>query len=128
MTKGRAMRPFCFARDRRLFLRDGIRGKTMESRVLVIRSEQIAAFRAAAATDFENRVVHHVRKHLPTACAAMTDSALRGLVRHGVERAGALVTTSQREVCKYIMLMLAFGRDFDETRPWARDVVAAYRG
>ena len=47
------------------------------------------------------------------------------MIRYGVERAGSYGIGTERDVCKYIDLMFAFGRDFDKNQdlPWASRIL-----
>jgi hypothetical protein len=47
------------------------------------------------------------------------------MVRHGIQRAKVYGIKSRRDVCKYIDLMIVFGRDFDTNKRtgWAREIL-----
>ena len=80
---------------------------------MIIRREQLAVFSDAASTSFEDRVFAHVTKCFPGESAALGDSGVRETIRYGRERASNHGAEGEREVVKYVDLMLAFGRDFD---------------
>jgi hypothetical protein len=86
-----------------------------------MRSEQKQAFRADALHDFEERVVLHVGRCFAERRAALGDDGLRALIRLGIERAGGHGIVAERDVCKFVDLMLVFGADFDRRCPWARE-------
>jgi hypothetical protein len=90
-----------------------------------VRREQMDAYREAAIRDFEDQVVEHLVRCLPEQAEAMGDRGLRDLVRLGIERAAAFGIVAQRDVCKFIDLMLVFGADFDRRCAWASEILAA---
>lgn len=77
-----------------------------------IRKGMMEAFAADAVKDFEDRMVAHVRRLLPSACAA-SDASIRRRIRSGIERARAYGIVSERGVCMYVDTMFAYGDDFD---------------
>jgi hypothetical protein len=78
-----------------------------------IRDEQADALRKAAVKNFEDRSIVHVTKYFPTEFAKLGQVRMREMVRYGVERAKSYGIVAERDVCKYVDLMLLFGRDFD---------------
>lgn len=94
--------------------------------MLVIRTEQMSAFSAAAEKQFEDWMVLHLNKFFASKCSRMGEDALRELIRYGIRRAASYGLTIRREVCKYIDVMLVFGRDFekDPRHAWAQPILA----
>ena len=94
--------------------------------MLTIRSEQYAAFSQAANKRFENQVVLHLNKHFPKQCKALGEPQLRETIQYGIQRAAAYGITGKSDVCKYINVMVLFGRDFDTNRrfPWAGEILS----
>ena len=90
-----------------------------------IRKEQKAAFREDAIHDFENRMVAHVRRCLVEHWETLGDDALREVIRMGTERADGFGIVAERDVCKFVDLMLVFGTDFDRRCAWAREILEA---
>ena len=86
-----------------------------------IRSEQMAAFSQAAVRGFEDRMVAHVREFFPGRCESLGEEKTRETIRYGIARAEAYNIVVERDVCKYIDVMFAYGRDFDTNPklPWA---------
>ena len=94
--------------------------------MLQLRHRQFEELRAVPLEGFEDQMVAHLREHFPDDCRAMDDAALRVWIRYGIERAEAHGLSSQRDVCKYLNLMMTFGRDFDVQEPtarWARPIL-----
>lgn len=52
---------------------------------------------------------------------------MRKLIELGLDRAGGHGIVAERDVCKFIDLMLVLGSNFDEDHPWVRDVLARRR-
>lgn len=92
--------------------------------MLVISPDQLVAFRAAAVRECHRRFESHLRKYFPHRCAAFTSAGLADIIAHGASRAAHHGIFVEREVCRYLNLMFAFGRDFDRDEPWAQDVLA----
>jgi hypothetical protein len=97
-------------------------------RTIVLREAQVEALRMPSSEGFVGRVEAHLRRFFPGECARLGGKpALRAVVDHGMARAAHHGLRSEREVCKYLDLMFAFGRDFDRDPrlPWA---VAIFEG
>lgn len=90
-----------------------------------IRPEQMESFSEAAVQDFEDRMVVHLEKFFMEQCEALGEDEMRKAIREGIDRAAGHGITAERGVCKYIDLMFAFGRRFDESRelPWAQKIL-----
>ena len=71
----------------------------------------------------------HLRRFFPSQCLAAGDQLLRETIQYGVRRAAGYGITAKRDVCKYIDLMVVFGRDFDTDRRalWAGEILAKRR-
>jgi hypothetical protein len=91
-----------------------------------IRREQMEAFRAEALRDFEEQMVAHLAAWLPERVAALGEPAVRDLVREGIRRAARHGIVAERDVCKFVDVMLALGPTFDE-EPWALAVLGSER-
>jgi hypothetical protein len=97
--------------------------------MLTIRRAQIAILSQLEVQKFEEWMLVHLKKFFPRQCAAAGDRRLREMVQHGIQRAAAYGITARRDVCKYIDLMIVFGRDFDTDRRslWAGEILAKRR-
>jgi Domain of unknown function (DUF4123) len=86
-----------------------------------VRPEQFQALGEASRKDFEDRMVRHVCKLFPDPCKTLGEDGVRGLIRHGMARAAVYHLSREADLCKFIELMFAFGRDFDQNpkMPWA---------
>ncbi|MGH9431409.1 MAG: hypothetical protein ACRD3T_07685 [Terriglobia bacterium] len=82
-------------------------------------------FSEAALKRFEDQVLGHLNKFFPKCCEAMGESKLRENIQYGVKRAAAHRVTNKSDVCKYIDLMIVFGRDFDRSpqQAWAGEIL-----
>jgi len=84
--------------------------------MLTIHRDQITAMRLANQKRYEDRVLAHLSRCLPS--RVVDESTVREMIRFGIERARQYDLTSERDVCKYIDLMFVLGRDFDLKEPW----------
>jgi len=86
-----------------------------------LRKEQMDTFSEAARKSFEDRMVAHLREVFPQRSKRLGEPRVRGKIQHGIERAGTYGITSERDVCRYIDVMFAYGWDFDTDSklPWA---------
>lgn len=93
--------------------------------MLTIRKEQLAVFGPLGKKAFEDRMLEHLDKCFPEQCKALDEPKLREIIQYGTQRAAAYRITSERDVCKYIDLMIFYGRDFDKDTnlPWAQSVL-----
>ena len=79
-----------------------------------IRKEQLEALSQASLKSFEERMVTHLNKFFQPQCQALGDPKTRESIHYGIQRAKTYGIISERDVCLYIDLMFAFGRDFDK--------------
>ena len=93
--------------------------------MLEIRQEQIDRLAEAASKNFEDRMLVHLQKFFPQHITALGEEKTRFLVRFGVEQAKTYGIISERDVCKYIDLMVSFGVEFDidPKLPWASRIL-----
>lgn len=93
--------------------------------MLTIRKEQLAVFGPLGKKAFEDRMLQHLNKIFPEQCKALGEPKLRETIQYGTQRAASYLITSERDVCKYIDLMIIYGRDFDQDTnlPWAQAVL-----
>ena len=94
--------------------------------LLSIRAAQMAAFSQNQVQKFEDWMCAHARKFFPKQCSKFSEAQLRELIEDGIKRAAAHGITSERDVCKFIDLMIVFGREFDtKSGPaWAAEILA----
>jgi hypothetical protein len=93
--------------------------------VLVIRKEQLEAFRQSLTEDLRRRLVAHLRSACPAETAALTDEALAGLVDAERTRAREFAIVSEPDLRRYLEFALAHGSAFDmqpETA-WAGEIL-----
>jgi hypothetical protein len=93
--------------------------------MLTIRKEQMAAFGPIGLKAFEERVVMHLKKIFPGQSESLGEPKLRETIQYGTQRAAAYRITSERDVCKYIDLMILYGPDFDKdpNLPWVQSIL-----
>jgi hypothetical protein len=93
--------------------------------MLTIRKEQMAVFGPLGKKAFEDRMIVHLKKVFPEKFEALGEPKLRETIQYGTQRAAAYKIISERDVCKYIDLMIFFGRDFDKDAnlSWAQSIL-----
>jgi hypothetical protein len=90
-----------------------------------IRHEQRIAFKKAAMESFMLRLMAHVNEFFPEECKELSPPGVRATLEHCIERAASYQIISERDICRYIDVAFAFGRDFDVDPdiPWARRIL-----
>jgi hypothetical protein len=93
--------------------------------MLTLRPEQMRAFSEAALKRFEETMLAHLKKFFPDKYEAAGEPKVRKLIRYGIERAASYDITAQRDVSRYIDLMMTLGPDFDQDKqlPWAGQIL-----
>jgi hypothetical protein len=93
---------------------------------LRIRQAQLAVFSQVEVRKFEEWMLVHLKKFFPKQCALAGEPGLQEMIQYGIQRAAAYRITAKRDVCKYIDLMIVFGRNFDTDRrhQWAGKILA----
>jgi hypothetical protein len=90
--------------------------------MLIIRREQMNAFRTEGMLAFQREMVRHLFKFSPMHCEGIGESAVAEAVRVGIDRAAACGFTTRGPVRFYLELMFTFGTYFDndpQLPPWA---------
>lgn len=92
-----------------------------------IRRDQIDHFSNDATGRFTDRMLAHLRKHFPDRCNILNDEQIRSTIQLGIQRSSSYGVTAERDVCKYIDMMMVFGDDFDRRLdlPWAQQILNA---
>lgn len=93
--------------------------------MLTIRKEQMAVFGPLGKKAFEDRMLTHLKKVFPEQSESLGEPKLREIIQYGTQRAAAYRIITERDVCKYIDLMIFYGRDFDKDAklPWAQSIL-----
>jgi len=93
--------------------------------MLTIRKEQLAVFGPVGKKAFEDRMVAHLKRVFPDKSEVLGEPQLRETIQYGTQRAAAYRIISERDVCRYIDLMILYGRDFDKDPhlPWAQSTL-----
>jgi len=93
--------------------------------MLTIRKEQLAVFGPLGKKAFEDRMITHLKKVFPEQSESLGEPKLRETIQYGTQRAASYRIISERDVCKYIDLMILYGRDFDKdpNLPWAQSIL-----
>lgn len=93
--------------------------------MLTIRKEQLAVFGPIGKKAFEDRMIEHLNRFFPDQCKSFGEPKVRETIQYGTQRAASYHIISERDVCKYIDLMVFYGRDFDKDPdlPWAQSIL-----
>jgi hypothetical protein len=94
--------------------------------MLTIRQAQMDVLSRLEVQKFEDWTLTHLQRFFPAQCAALGEQRLRESIQHGIRRAASYGFKAKRDVCKYIDLMIVFGRDFDTDKRhrWATEILA----
>jgi hypothetical protein len=89
--------------------------------MLTIRNQQLSVFAEALRREFRARLAKHAERFFPEPCAALGKAGVAEVCEEAIGRAGTYGITAERDVAKFLSLMLIFGRRFDEdaSLPWA---------
>ena len=98
-------------------------------RMLTIREAQFAVLSQVEVEKFQEWILAHLKKFFPQQCAAAGNQQLQEMVQYEIKRAAVYGFSAKRDVCKYIDLMIVFGRDFDTDRRsrWAGEILSRRR-
>jgi hypothetical protein len=93
--------------------------------MLVIRQEQLEAFRNQALANFEDEMVAHGTQFSPRLCALLGDKQTRVAVRRALMRAGSFGFTNRGPLRLFTELAFLFGSGFynDPQYPWAAQIL-----
>ena len=92
---------------------------------MIIRKEQMAAFRQLALKSFEDRAAAHIRSEFSAETRGTDDQSLRSFIQTGILRAGKHRITREPDVGTFLDVMVLFGADFDESprTRWAGEML-----
>lgn len=86
--------------------------------MLKITQEQSRVFESAALDDFKGRVLSHLQRFFPSRCRSLGEPAVKKLIQDGLDDSPRYGIDTELGICKYIMLLFLFGRDFQKRAPW----------
>lgn len=79
-------------------------------------ARQVDVLTTKRLAEFEQRTIHRLREYFPS-FGALPDIEALTLVRQGIHRAEKYGITAERDVAKYVGLLVIWGWDFDEIDP-----------
>ncbi len=93
---------------------------------LTIRQAQMDVFSQVEVQKFEDWMVSHLKQFFFRECRSLGELQLRDLIQYGIKSAARHQITIERDVCKFIDLMIVLGRDFDTDgrNVWAHEILA----
>jgi hypothetical protein len=86
------------------------------------------AFRDARLRSFEDRMIAHISAFFAQQYHEVGESGMREIIQYGIERSASYGIHVERDVCKYIDLMVVLGPDFDRdpALPWAGEILVIH--
>src|SRR5579871_4593397 len=96
---------------------------------MLVRTQQMETLSGASVDTFESRMTAHLRRCFPAKCEEMKEDGVHAVIQYGIERARGYGITAERDVCRYIDVMMVYGRDFDRdpALPWAGAILSGKR-
>jgi hypothetical protein len=87
-----------------------------------IRPDQFHALSRASKDYFLKEMAAHVREFFPKECSRMSQSEIKQLIQHGMERVAMYGINTEQHVCQYVDLLFAFGANYDQEHGSAAEV------
>ncbi len=84
--------------------------------MLIIRNEQLEAFRQYALAQFINDMSEYLRAAYPRKTAALSEAELQSEIKAGIEHAAKYNARLQYDVQQFLSLRMEFGPNFDSQR------------
>lgn len=93
--------------------------------MIVIRQEQMQAFKQSLQQDFENNMLAHVEDCFPQKSRAIGQVEVLRLIRAGIERAEHYGLVEQPDVAQFIDVLFTLGPSFDTNPlfPWVNRIL-----
>lgn len=93
--------------------------------MLTIREAQFQVFRQAAARALAQRIAECLAPHWPEEYGELGPDGVRELIENGIEKARKYGITQDRDLGRYVNLMLFLGEEFDSDPelPWAAETL-----
>jgi hypothetical protein len=93
--------------------------------MLAIRPQQMQKFSEAALKRFEDTMVVHLKNFFPDFSETSDEPKVRELIRYGIKRSGSYKIAAEKDVSRYIDLMVSLGPDFDTDKQlsWASEIL-----
>jgi hypothetical protein len=90
--------------------------------VIQIREAQMDALTRHANDNFARRMQEHILKYFPQQAGALGAEGMDRVVRLGVQRAKDRGITAERDVSRYIDIMVVLGENYDQEL-WAKEIL-----
>jgi len=94
--------------------------------MIIVRKEQVAAFRAAAQQHFAERMRAYIAEEYPRRYEALGEEGTKALVQKGIEAAEGYGIEGEGPTAVLIELMVDFGEKLERSpdRVWAEGILA----
>jgi hypothetical protein len=91
--------------------------------MLIIRVEQIEAFKEEARKRFAERVLRRLWRYFPDKIQIIGETPARNIVHRGISAAKAYKINVERDVFWFVALTFFFGETFYRTQQWAKEIL-----
>lgn len=93
--------------------------------MLLIRNEQMDAFRTESATRFQNQMVAHLIATYPTRYSSMPEREVRAFIRKGIEMGRRYEVKTEDAVSALLEMMTTFGEGLERSPDplWIREIL-----
>lgn len=94
--------------------------------MLQIQSETLQALTERRRVEFVERLVRHLRECFPERCLGIDDLGMGEFISAAIHKAEANGMVTEREVARFVDLMVAFHPNFDRdpAMPWVGPILA----
>lgn len=94
-------------------------------RDFIISAAHMEAFSQQQKQRFEDEMAAYLREKYPVEARKLGDPLLREMIRDGAESAKSYDITAERDVARYVELMLVISPSFDDSdeTPWAYPIL-----
>lgn len=92
---------------------------------LTIRAAQMKALQASARAALREALLEALQTHWPRLAARLGEESNLYFAEQAIERCAFYGIPERRDHFRYLNVMALLGADFDEERPWAREILEA---
>ena len=91
--------------------------------LITLRREQVAVLEQYMLGRFEDLAVRHASRIFPAKARELGAEGVRTLAKQAIKKARRWGVTQEQDILLFLDLMLGIAPDFDETTPWAREIL-----
>ena len=90
---------------------------------LTIRAAQMRALQASSGDALREALLEALRTHWPRLAERLGEESAGYFAEQAIERCAFYGISERRDHFRYLNVMALLGADFDEERPWAREIL-----